>query len=166
MPFPRLLLPVLALGTAGGLGFGLQPPVVSLSGPARAIDGDTIEIAGARVRLLGIDAPERDQPCRRDGADWACGEAAREALARHIAGSEISCRGRSRDRWGRLVARCTAGAADIGRWMIERGWAIAYGRPGADYALAEASARDARRGMWSGEFEPPSAWRKAHPLEG
>ena len=35
-----------------------------LQGPARVIDGDTIEIAGRRVRLHGIDAPEADQTCR------------------------------------------------------------------------------------------------------
>ena len=43
-------------------------PVVTLAdvaGPTRVIDGDTIEVAGERIRLHGIDAPESGQSCRR-----------------------------------------------------------------------------------------------------
>jgi endonuclease YncB( thermonuclease family) len=40
----------------------------TLVGRARVIDGDTIDLAGARIRLEGIDAPESDQSC----ADSAC----------------------------------------------------------------------------------------------
>ena len=34
---------------------------VDVTGPVRVIDGDTIHIAGERIRLHGIDAPEKDQ---------------------------------------------------------------------------------------------------------
>ncbi len=45
-----------------------------VTGPARVIDGDMIEVAGERIRLHGIDAPESGQSCRRRaGADGAAG---------------------------------------------------------------------------------------------
>ena len=50
---------------------------VTLSGTARAVDGDTLDLSGERVRLIGIDAPELDQSCQRDGQGWACGDWAR-----------------------------------------------------------------------------------------
>ncbi len=51
--FLLTLLPTLALA--------------DVTGPARVIDGDTIEVAGERIRLHGIDAPESGQRCRRLG---------------------------------------------------------------------------------------------------
>ena len=48
-------------------------------GTARIIDGDTIQVAGQRIRLYGIDAPEINQLCQRKGAPWLCGvEAAKK----------------------------------------------------------------------------------------
>jgi hypothetical protein len=34
-----------------------------ITGPARVIDGDTLDLAGTRIRLWGIDAPETRQTC-------------------------------------------------------------------------------------------------------
>ncbi len=41
--------------------------LADVTGPARVIDGDTIEVAGERIRLHGFDAPESRQTSRRDG---------------------------------------------------------------------------------------------------
>ncbi len=46
--------------------------LADVAGPVRVIDGDTIEVAGARIRLHGIDAPESGQRCRRQGVAWLC----------------------------------------------------------------------------------------------
>ena len=47
-----------------------------VTGKPRVIDGDTIEIAGTRIRLNGIDAPEENQTCLDEvGLRWQCGKA-------------------------------------------------------------------------------------------
>ena len=59
--------------------------LADVTGPARVIDGDTIEVHGLRIRLHGIDAPESRQLCRLDGKPWQCGKDAANALAGKIA---------------------------------------------------------------------------------
>ena len=85
-----------------------------VSGRARVIDGDTLEVAGTHVRLFGIDALERSQTCDTPHGEWACGAWARDELARLIGERGVRCVGDTRDRYGRLVARCDAGQGDLG----------------------------------------------------
>ena len=61
----------------------ISPPRI-LSGSLKSsdiIDGDTISIAGERVRLHGIDAPELDQTCDIQGKKLKCGQLAKEVLS-------------------------------------------------------------------------------------
>jgi hypothetical protein len=44
------------------------------AGTVRVVDGDTMSIREHRLRLAGIDAPEKAQTCRRDGRTWHCGD--------------------------------------------------------------------------------------------
>ncbi len=129
-----------------------------LVGRAFVIDGDSLRLAGREVRLLGIDAPEGRQMCMREQAPWACGRAAAQALRGLVGGREIVCEVEDVDRYGRLLALCRVGDVAINRWMVANGWAVAYGRFGAE----EASAARARRGIWSAQFERPHAWRRRH----
>ena len=101
------------------------PSAGVLSGPARVIDGDTLEVAGRRVRLHGRDAPERSQACERGGRRYACGQAAARALAALLAGRAVRCTARGRNRYGRTVAVCRVGGADVGEAMVHSGWAVA-----------------------------------------
>lgn len=127
----------------------------TLSGGARAIDGDTLAVAGQRMRLKGIDAFERDQTCRRGEADYACGAEAWRALADLARGGAVTCAGRTTDRYGRLLAVCEAGGRDLNAAMVESGWALAWGA----YEGEERQARSARRGAWDGTFDTPADWR-------
>ncbi|MCT8970886.1 thermonuclease family protein [Microbaculum marinisediminis] len=133
----------------------------AITGRASVIDGDTIEIHGKRIRLWGIDAPEGRQPCTRDGKAWRCGAEAANALDRHLDGATVACTVRDIDRYRRVVATCEARGRDVGDWLVSEGWALDYRQysKGA-YAAAEATAKDAGRGVWGGEFEPPWEWRR------
>ena len=82
------------------------------------------------------------------------------ALANLIGNHWITCKGSTRDRYGRLIAVCYAGDHDLNAKMVRQGWALAYRRYSMDYVDAEAAAKDAGVGMWRGEFEPPWEWRR------
>lgn len=129
-----------------------------VGGVAKVNDGDSITLGTERIRLLGIDAPEYGQVCRRNGVDYACGRQARDALARLVEGRDVACSGWERDRYGRLLAVCTANGVELNRSQVERGWAVAYG----DYEADERIARQNRVGLWAGEFERPRQWRDRH----
>ena len=127
-------------------------------GAAIINDGDSITLGTERIRMRGIDAPEYNQTCRRNGADYACGTLARQSLVRLIAGRPVTCSGWQRDRYGRLLGDCKAGETDLNRAQVEAGWAIAYG----DFDSEEATARAAKAGIWAGTFDRPQDWRDSH----
>src|SRR3546814_4773898 len=62
-----------------------------VSGPARAADGDSLDLSGISVRLFGVDAPELAQSCERGGASWACGKQAASKLASLVPGTSVMC---------------------------------------------------------------------------
>jgi endonuclease YncB( thermonuclease family) len=129
-------------------------------GVASVVDGDTIEIHGARIRLHGIDAPESAQRCRRaDDTQWPCGREASFALADLIGRRTVKCDQRDTDRYGRVVAVCSVGDIDTGAWLVEHGYALAYRRYSLDYVDEENAARRKKAGMWEGKFVPPWEWR-------
>lgn len=148
------LLAALALAALGARWLE-QRLAVPLAGNVRLVDGDSMHLGEREVRLVGIDAPEGPQRCRRDGKEWACGEEARRELQRLIGNDEVICQGRETDRFGRWLARCRAGGRDLNALMVERGFAVAYG----DYEREERAAKAAKRGLWGAEFELPRAWR-------
>jgi endonuclease YncB( thermonuclease family) len=153
------LLCAMLAGALAATGWFIDRQTAAIVGSARVIDGDSLIVAGTEVRLYGIDAPERGQTCMRAGIDWNCGAEAAAALRSAAAGREVVCRQRDRDRYGRIVAVCTAAGVDLGAAMVKGGLAVALGA----YAADEREARDARRGLWSSSFDRPSAWRAKHP---
>jgi endonuclease YncB( thermonuclease family) len=133
----------------------------ALSGRATVLDGDTIELAGERVRLEGIDAPETGQTCaRKTGAAWACGTEATLKLKRLIDRSDVVCRPAGRDKYGRVLGWCSAGGRDLNGEMVRSGHAWAFVRYSTRYVTAEKEARRARAGIWQGEVEPAWVFRE------
>jgi len=127
----------------------------------RVIDGDSLRPAGNGhdIRLQGIDAPELQQRCRdTSGRDYGCGRQARAHLKAIIAGRDVRCRVMDVDRYQRSISICHAGDIELNRQMVADGWALAYRLP--VYFRAERGAKEARKGIWQGEFDDPENWRR------
>lgn len=127
----------------------------------RIVDGDTVVIettAGKRerIRLAGIDAPERNQP-------W--GDAATRELRRQVAGKTVLVSGNKRDRYDRLIGVLLLDGEDQNLHLVDRGLAWHYKRYQDEqhpddrrrYAQAEIDAQTARRGLWS-DPDPVAPW--------
>jgi endonuclease YncB( thermonuclease family) len=144
--------------------FNVRAPAPSapVSGVARIIDGDSLEIAGVQIRIFGIDAPEWRQQCRNArGESYACGREARRTLDRLIGGRTVTCTPVTHDRYERDVATCEVVGRDLGDAMVRAGHAVDYARhSGGRYAAAEQEARAAKRGLWAGTFDEPEVWRR------
>lgn len=134
-----------------------------ISGPAIAIDGDSLDLSGIIVRLHGVDAPEFKQNCTRGGSGWACGKDAAVKLASLINGKSVSCSQHDLDNYERIVASCRVGNVDLGLSMIDAGLAVALPHFTDRYVSAEARARAARVGLWGAEFQPPADYRATNP---
>jgi endonuclease YncB( thermonuclease family) len=132
-----------------------------ISGIAKALDGDSLEVGGRQVRLFGVDAPEYEQTCQRNGQLWNCGAKAAEHLSKLVMGAPVTCVPVNVDEYERAVSRCTKRGSDLNKDMVLSGYAIAYRRYSNDYVAAEEWARGAKRGLWSGTFTNPSEWRDA-----
>lgn len=135
-----------------------------LSGPVRVVDGDTLDMAGTRIRLWGIDAPESRQTCEgRDGQTYQCGHDSKAVMVELTRDRDVTCDSRGNDRYGRVVAVCRTEAGDINAAIVRRGWAVDWPRysHGA-YAGHQEAARAEGLGIWSGRFEMPWEWRREH----
>jgi endonuclease YncB( thermonuclease family) len=127
----------------------------------KVIDGDSLAIGRERVRLAGIDAPELYQHCYdTNRASYPCGARAKVYLRNLIKGKPVTCQPFNPDRYGRSIAVCSVGGKDIGAELVRAGWAT---DSDGHYLLAEFEARQAKRGIWAGEFQDPAEWRAEHP---
>ncbi len=135
-------------------------PAARVSGEVAVVDGDSLAMGAERLRIHGIDAPELAQTCERNGRRYACGEAAREALATILGDGAVDCEQLDTDQFRRRIVRCRDGRGrDIGAELVRQGWALAFTRFSQDYVTQEHEARMARRGLWAGSFTAPWEWR-------
>lgn len=133
-----------------------------LTGAVRITDGDTIRLGDVKIRLHGIDAPESRQNCYSASETlYPCGSMSTAHLRRLIGSNPVFCDGRTKDRYGRLIAVCYAGGVNLNAEMVRAGWATAYTYYSKDYVLHELLARLLGQGVWQGRFKNPYEWRRS-----
>ncbi len=126
----------------------------------KIMDGDTLGVLkGGRmvkVRLHGIDAPEKGQPF---------GAKSKAFLGERAFGKMVEVDEKDTDRYGRVVAVVRLGGEDLNLDMVRAGLAWHFVRYAPhDDALqkAEREAREGRWGLWEATDPiPPWEWRKA-----
>lgn len=162
---------VVVLVWLGGIAAGLLISGLLASARAEArlevrvsavTDGDSLRAGKLRLRLHGVDAPERKQLCSSaDGRRYRCGQQAADWLKARLGPDPVlSCTVLDIDRYRRLVVRCLKDGTDINHALVRAGWAVAYTRYSDAYAEAEQQARAEGAGIWQGTFARPEAWRQ------
>ena len=140
-----------------------------ISGIAKVTDGDTIRIDKKKIRLLGIDAPEKKQQCSKTwltisfisfNKDYPCGQISTDKLKKKINNKMLICKWTDKDRYKRFIAECFKDKTNINAWMVRNGYAVAYTKYSKKYVAQENIAKKERSGLWSGTFEMPWDYRK------
>jgi endonuclease YncB( thermonuclease family) len=141
--------------------FALPANARDLVGQVSVVDGDTLDIHDARIRLWGVDAPESTQLCRgRDNRPYRCGALAANSLDAFTRAKTVRCTPVDGDRYGRIVARCAVGRTDLGQMLVSRGLAVEEPQYSHGYYAADQrAARRAGRGIWAGRFVAPADYR-------
>lgn len=130
-----------------------------VAGPAKVVDGGSLDIKSDRFRLWGVDTPERGTSCSRNGRRWKPAADAAMALRRCVEGRTVTCRVWKVERkWFRdiHVSECwTDDGIDVGECMIRSGWATDYTCYSAGYYQdLETEAKNRRLGLWSCDNGP------------
>ncbi len=127
----------------------------------RVVDGDTLYVLDAnykehKIRLAGIDAPERKQ---------AYGLASRKHLLSIVAGKQVTVEYQKQDRYGRILGKILVNGVDACLEQVKAGFAWHYKKYQDEqspkdrqlYADAENQARTERLGLWR-ENNPIPPW--------
>lgn len=137
---------------------------VILGKVVRVADGDTLTVLDAqmqqhKIRLAGIDAPERRQ---------AFGQRSREFLASLVAAQQVEVETEKTDKYGRSVGKVLLQGRDVNLAVVAAGLAWHYKEYESEqgpsdrmlYANAEQEARNLRKGLWADPYpEAPWDWR-------
>lgn len=131
--------------------------VASLTGKViKVVDGDTITVLAPnkdwiKVRLEGIDAPEKSQEF---------GEASRLALSALVAGKIVDVFSTGKDRYGRTLGWVEVDGIDVNRRMVADGWAWQFTKYNSETKLAQLQqdAKQSRKGLWKAPNEPMPPW--------
>jgi len=176
---------VLALSVVGtGFGAAVEQRAYTNFVSADDIqDGDTFWIGEISVRLLGADAPERRQVCRRQNEIQQCGASAADHLGELLNDALVTCfvrensKGRTTESFGRPLVACSAVRErrrddagrtirereeidDVARRMIADGYAVEFRSNQASYVGAATRARNERVGLTTTCSIAPAVWRR------
>lgn len=133
--------------------FALEGEVINVT------DGDTIKILTSerqqiKVRLYGIDAPEKKQPY---------GTAAKLYLADLIAGRTVQIEKRGKDRYKRVLGIAYLDGKDVNEILVLNGYAWAFTKYSKIYESQERQARSKGLGLWRDKNPiKPEIWRKIY----
>ena len=143
-----VLIPSLCLGWSGKV--------------VKVADGDTITVLHdgeqERIRLYGVDAPEKDQ---------AFGQESKEFTASLVAGREVEVQRKDTDRYGRTVALVTVNGRSLNDSLVQEGYAWVYRQYCKEsfcstWLHEENAARSTKKGMWNDPHIIPP-WEFRHP---
>ena len=123
-------------------------------------DGDTIKINGEKIRFSGIDTPELNQTCVKEGVKNSCGLTAKQILIDKIVDNKVKCIKEGKDRYKRILAECFVNNESLSRYLVRSGYAFAYRKYSKKFIIDEDYARVNKLGMWSMEFEYPWDFRR------
>lgn len=131
----------------------------------RVIDGDTLEVIpvsgqSERVRLMGIDAPESDQPY---------GNTSKSSLETCVSPGNVTIEWIKKDQYDRLVGKVLVGSKDCNLEQLKNGMAWHYKQYQSEqtqsdqltYSNAEVLAKSAKTGLWQDNCPiAPWDWRQ------
>jgi endonuclease YncB( thermonuclease family) len=129
-----------------------------LTGTVVAVaDGDTFTLLTAdqqqvKVRLHGIDCPEKKQPYSA---------AAKAFTSQAIFGKTVHVQGAKKDRFGRVLGTVYYGTGQcLNEQLLAAGWAWHYKKYDrqAAWAVLEQQARTAKKGLWQ-DAHPIAPWQ-------
>ena len=149
----RILLPLLLLFTLSVQAETLEGKVVKIA------DGDTLTLLTpsnqqVKIRLAGIDTPERKQPF---------GKRAKQALAKLAFQKQVLVEVEAKDRYGRTIGVVFVDGLNVNAELVKQGMAWVYRKYTDDKRLytLESEAKQAKRGLWLDENPiPPWEWRR------
>jgi len=143
--------------------------IKEITGYAIIIDGDTIKIDTKKIRLHGIDAPEKKQTCKKPyltigffsfTKNYLCGQVSTDKLTKKINNQIIKCKIKNVDRYKRLIGECYKRNENLNSWLVSNGYAVAYRKYSKKYILNEINAKNNKLGIWQGKFEMPWNFRR------
>ncbi len=135
-------------------------PTSDLTGQVLTVaDGDTITLRvdgdRVKVRIQGIDCPERDQPFGKEAGDF---------VKDLVLNREVEVKSLGKDQYDRVLGEVSIDGKNLNKELLKNGYAWWYerhARDRTDYRDLQEEAREANRGLWSDpEAIPPWEFRR------